>query len=99
MITDWFREYIDSNPYTAPAIPFSGFLEQKIKAIPNQEVISFPAFPEVVFHDNSSLYFHIAYIWFNLFLKEHDGDIIDIQTHGMANGNTKVVVVYKAMED
>lgn len=71
MITDWFREYIDSNPYPETAIPFSGFLKQKFKAIPNQEIQSFPPFDEIVFRDNSSLYFHIAYIWFNLFLKEH----------------------------
>lgn len=76
MITDWFREYIDSNPYTAPAIPFSGFLEQKIKEIPIREELHYRGlkyieYNVIVLKDTTSLYSHIAYIWYNLFLKQY----------------------------
>jgi hypothetical protein len=76
MITDWFRKYIDSNPYTAPAITFSGFLEQKFKEIPIREELRYRGlkyieYSVIVLEDTTSLYSHIAYIWYDLFLKQY----------------------------
>jgi hypothetical protein len=42
---------------------------------------------------------HDSSLTVNGFLKKYDGNIIDIHTHGMTNGNIKVVIVYKVMED
>ena len=35
----------------------------------------------------------------NNFLKEYNGNIIDVQTIGMFNGFVKFIIMYKATED